>query len=154
MKIRLKGVVLKGDFRRNALSIYKSMRRMRGFPGDPREGEAYLVVSSGGNQLLWITHFERGVKVLLSERSRIATIRYVIDGGYWNPQMLRDYAEDCGLELSNKAIKSFEQWFNEDQEKKRRRRKLQRSRKKEEKRIRSKTEGRKKKSSKYPLHVN
>ena len=118
LKIRLKGIVQNVDFRQSELTNYEAFRRTKRFQGDPKLGEAYLLISTTGNQLVWILKYEADVTVFQTERRRIESLRFRISGGYWNPLMLANYAEEVGIDLV--GIKRFEEAFAEMREAKRR----------------------------------
>lgn len=109
MRLRLKAISQDVDFRSTELAIFEKYRRSKDFAGDPRTGEAYLFVSKSGTQLLWVLHYEAKVQVLNRDRRRIESLKMRVSGGYWNPLMLQNYANDLGIELE--GIKRFEEVF-------------------------------------------
>lgn len=116
MSIRLKGIVQDVDFRYNELSIYEKFRKSKSFVADPRVGEAILFVSKNGNQLLWVLGYDEDVMVQKTSRRRIETLRLRVSGGYWNPLMLADYAENVGIQLE--GLKKFEEVYEASRAKK------------------------------------
>jgi hypothetical protein len=117
VKIRLRGIVQDCDFRYNELTLFEKYRASKAYQGDLRAGEAYLLVSRTGNQLVWVLRYEPEVQVLKTKRRRIETLRFRVSGGYWNPLMLANYASEVGIELE--GIKRFEEAFAARKERKR-----------------------------------
>lgn len=110
MRIRLKHIIQEVDFRYNELSIYEKHRKSKDFVADPKVGEAILFVSKSGNQLLWVLGYDADVMVQTTIRRRIESLRLRVSGGYWNPLMLADYAENVGIQLE--GLKKFEESYN------------------------------------------
>ena len=109
MRIRLKGIQQDVDFRQSELTNYEAFRKSKRFSGDPKKGEAYLFVSTSGNQLVWVLKYEADVTVFRTQRRRIESLRFRISGGHWNPMMLANYADEVGIELV--GIKRFEEIY-------------------------------------------
>jgi hypothetical protein len=118
MKLRLKGIIQDADFRYSELTLYEKYLRSKAYGGELGTNETYLFVSRSGNQLVWVLHYEPDVLVQKTKRRRIESLRMRISGGYWNPLMLQNYANEVGIELE--GIKRFEEAFKEKQERKKR----------------------------------
>jgi len=101
MRIKLKGIVREGDFRRNDMAIYEKLRRLRGFPGDPEINECYLIVSKSGNQICWVLNYQQGIPMGEGRKKSkaITTIRMRLNRGEWNPYMTVEYAAQVGIKL-------------------------------------------------------
>ncbi len=116
-RIRLKAIKFDVDFRKSELTNYDSFRRSKLWPGELGTNEAFLFVSRGGNQLVWVlnvssveaTHADKRGYL---DRRMIDSRRWRIEGGTsWNPMMLQNYANEVGLELI--GFKRFETVYEE-----------------------------------------
>jgi hypothetical protein len=104
-KLRLKGVIT-CSFGRSEASNLRLYRDSAKYPGDLRKGEAFLFISKGGNQVLFVF---RPVELEVSSRHRkgdgsktrevIDSRRLRLDGGTWHPYMLQNYANEVGIHL-------------------------------------------------------
>ena len=124
MKLRLKGIVQDCDFRFNELSVYEKFRKTKSFQGDPGLTEAYLFISKGETQLLWVLRYENDMwwdqhKYLAAvpkgkeprlKRRRIQSLKLRVSGGRWHPLMLANYANEVGIDLD--GIKKFEEVYD------------------------------------------
>jgi len=109
-RLRLKAVV-RCSFSRSEATNLVLFSKEGHYPGDLEEGEAFLFLSKGGDQVIFIFRspiFFEGrkgdLKVIDSRRLRIP-------GGTWSPYMLQNYAEEIGLHLI--GVKRFEQVHDE-----------------------------------------
>jgi len=112
-RLRLKGVVTCSFARSEAtnLGLYRTTTK---FPGELNKGEAYLFISKGGNQVLFMfktvvlevdVQHRRGDGT--NTRGVIDSRRLRLDGGTWHPYMLQNYANEVGIDLI--GFKRFEQ---------------------------------------------
>ena len=104
-KLRLKGVITCSFGRSEAtnLALYQDSGK---YPGDLKKGEAFLFISKGGNQILFVfntielkvdTQHRKGDGS--TTRGVIDSRRLRLDGGTWHPYMLQDYANEVGIHL-------------------------------------------------------
>ena len=115
-RVRLLGILLDCDFRMKETDIWRSYRKSANFQGEPGDGEAYLFVSKGQDQLIWffgITEMEsteeheEGEHVRAKDLEVADSRRWRIEGGgLWDTSMLHGYAEAVGLHLL--GINTFE----------------------------------------------
>ncbi len=105
-QLRLKGVV-ECSFARSEVSNLNLFRKLDHFPGELGKGEAFLFISKGGNQVIFV--FRDPIDFVEKGKVRSVTDsrRLRLDGGSWSPYMLQNYAEAVGLHLA--GIKRFEQ---------------------------------------------
>ena len=104
------------DFRKSEVTLYEEAKKASGGL-DLGWDDCVLLVSGNGKILRFVyqpsdqpTQMKspRGAKktkVVQSETYRI------VGGGTWNPLMLANYANDCGVELE--GIRKFETYFKE-----------------------------------------
>lgn len=126
--LRLKGVATVSFIRSEAtnLELYKKQPH---YPGDLKDGEAFLFLSKSGNQLVFLFRppilFEKKdentgeviktLQVVDSRRWRLPS------GSTWHPYMLQNYANEVGIHLV--GIKRFETIYAEMLQKKKEKRK-------------------------------
>ena len=108
--LRLKGIVT-CSFGRSEATNLKLYRESGHYPGDLKEGEAFLFLSKGGNQIIFMF---KSIEVEVEHgsggpatRGVIDSRRLRLDGGTWHPYMLQNYANEAGIYLI--GIKRFEQ---------------------------------------------
>lgn len=106
MRLRLRQIFQDADFRQNELTLWRHYKKKCAF--EPKAGDAVLLVSRSGNQLLFVLNYSEGV-AQKSTRERIESLRFRLSGGYWNPLMIANYAAEVGIELE--GIKRFEEAF-------------------------------------------
>jgi len=104
--LRLKGAVRCSFGRSEAtnLKLYKSALH---YPGDLREGEAFLFISKTGDQVIFIFKertFARGGRASVIDSRRLR-----LSWGTWDPYMLQQYAHAVGLLLI--GVKAFSPKF-------------------------------------------
>lgn len=116
MRIRLKGIRFGMDFRKSELTNYDAFRKSKSFPGDLGKNEAYLFVSKGQNQLVWILNLIE-IETERKDRRMIDSRRWRLEGGTWNPLLLQNYANEAGIELI--GIRRFEEIYEEQKDRKR-----------------------------------
>ena len=113
-RLRLKGIVV-CSFQRSEATNLDLYKKEGHFPGDLKKGEAYLVISKGLNQIIFV--FPPVVLDEQDDRSALDSRRLRLDGGTWHPYMLQNYAESLGIHLV--GIKSFEKILEDQRDKKR-----------------------------------
>lgn len=118
-RVKLKAIIM-CSFQRSEKTNLALFREDRHYPGDLQEGEAFLLVSKMGNQVIFIfrgpstieiTGAPRTWKVLDSRRLRL-------EGGTWSPYMLQNYANSVGINLV--GLKRLEQIMEDRKNRKRR----------------------------------
>lgn len=105
-RLRLKGVIM-CSFQRSEVTNLDLYRQEPHYPGDLKKGEAFLLVSKMGNQVVFIFRdpvFSFGVG--FAARRVTDSRRLRLDGGTWSPYMLQNYANEVGLHLV--GLKRFE----------------------------------------------
>lgn len=120
-RLRLKAVIRVSFCRseKTNLDLFKADPK---YPGDLKDGEAFMLVSMGWDQLIIVYRDpvisiegsddpDATFRVVHSRRLRLA------DGGQWNPMMLQNYAHEIGIHLIGR--KRFEVLFKEQQDAKR-----------------------------------
>lgn len=115
IKVRLKEIY-HASFSRSEMTNYREWKEESG--RDLGNGEALCIVSLTGNQMVFVWKpipFQSitpngSSKVHQSEVFLSVRIRMDI-AGWWEPRMLRDYANQVGLELI--GLKRYEEFFNE-----------------------------------------
>ena len=115
-RVRLKGVRLDVDFRKNEATNYDMFKRSKIFPGELHKNEVFLFISKSGNQLVWVLNVDQIETAFANKRGNferriVDTRRWRIEGGTWNPHLLQNYANDCGLDLV--GFKRFEDRYYE-----------------------------------------
>jgi hypothetical protein len=112
-RLRLRGVVT-CSFARSEATNLRLYKKAGHFPGDLKRGEAYLFISKGGNQVIFVFRpITLDVNVPhragdgTKTRSVIDSRRLRLDGGTWHPYMLQNYANAVGIELI--GFKRFEE---------------------------------------------
>jgi len=114
--VRLKGVV-EVSFQRSEATNLGLYRKENYFPGELGEGEAFLFISKGADQVIFVfrspLQFEtRNVGGKVEKVQRITDSRRLrLDNGVWSPYMLQNYANRVGIYLI--GIKRFEQICDE-----------------------------------------
>lgn len=104
MRLRL---VVTVDFRKSELTHLRDLQRLRPHLFDVKHGlrreDVILLVSTTGNQLVFVHNFDHETKppVVRSVRLRLTTQTP------WNPLMLAEYARRVGLRLE--GVKAFEE---------------------------------------------
>jgi hypothetical protein len=78
------------------------------------QNDVIAMVSSNGKQVVFCYAHEDitydDFRAVTKDTGVVQSIRYRITGsGTWNPLMLRNYAEKCGIELP--GLKKFETYF-------------------------------------------
>ena len=119
MKLKLKAIIPRTDFRKSETTIINEFRRSRSYPGDLASSECFLFLSKTGNQLLWFFDNGSSIEGIRSEIDITDSRKWRVSGGTWHPYMLANYAEAAGIELV--GIKKFEEIYDERREYKRRR---------------------------------
>lgn len=112
--IRMKGIFT-ADFRRSPRTLVDDLRRKRNlWQGEPNEGEAYVFVSSRGNQIVFVTgdkEIEYRAGTRYEAGRRLLDYRcWRIEGGSFSVLMLENYANAVGLSLGKKRL---EAWYQE-----------------------------------------
>lgn len=111
--VRLRRVA-QADFRKNEKTMFESL------PAKVRKSlklnDAVCFISGTGNQIVFVYGFtEVGTTkpsnpIYKPRRYGIVTsVRLRLTGSNWNPLMLQNYAESCGIELI--GIKRFEEHY-------------------------------------------
>lgn len=107
--VRLRALWIGADFRFGEVALIEEFRKKKRPPLQP--GDAYLFVSRGLNQMLWVTQpyetdgFHGAVVKVYDTR------RWRIIHGSWSPQMMSKYAEAVKLRIEN--VKTFEEQYAE-----------------------------------------
>ena len=108
IKVRLRRIV-RGNFRKSERTLFEEL------PAHVRRGlsntDAVCFVSSGGNQLVFVYGFTnvgltKNTGTVRRRFGIVTSIRLRLTGSTWSPEMLQNYAADCGIELE--GIKRFE----------------------------------------------
>ena len=78
--------------------------------------DVIAMVSSNGKQVVFCYTHEaikyKDFRNITKDTGVVQSVRYRITGsGTWNPLMLRNYAEKCGIDLP--GLKKFETYFDE-----------------------------------------
>jgi hypothetical protein len=103
------------DFRSSEKTNFEEFKKSSRYPGDLKKNETFLFISKGGEQLLWILNVKE-LPGVGKTRQVIDSRKWRIDGGAWNPMMLKNYAKLVGLDLV--GLKSFEETYEEERERK------------------------------------
>lgn len=115
MRLRLRQIFKDVDFRFSELTIYEKYTPVQ-VRESLRPGDAALFISRSGSQLLWVLHYGE-MAAQKTQRTVIQSMKLRVSGGYWNPLMLQNYANEIGIELE--GIKRFEELFGEQRDRKR-----------------------------------
>ena len=115
-RVRLTAVV-ECSFQRSEATNLAIFQKASYYPGDLKRGEAFLLVSRMGNQVVFVLRNPAEVEVGKVIRKVLDTRRLRLSGGTWSPYMLQNYAHEAGLHLV--GIKRFEQVHDDRQERKR-----------------------------------
>jgi len=110
--VRLKGV-MKCPFNRSEVSNLGQYRREEFFPGELKPGEAYLFLSKGLDQAMFVFATHQSADENGVVRSVVDSRRLRLTSGSWSPYMLQNDANAVGLSLL--GIKRFEQIYAEHQ---------------------------------------
>jgi hypothetical protein len=111
-KVRLRRVA-RGDFRKSEHTLFNELpvafrRKLKGT-------DAVCFISGTGNQVVFVYGFTsvgmtQAIGPHKSRRYGIVTsVRLRLTGSTWNPLMLQNYADECGIELA--GIKRFEDHY-------------------------------------------
>lgn len=118
-KMRLR-LVLTADFRKNeATLLAECQKQIRDL--ELRRGDCILLLSTHHTILKFVwgayeldkaftdggIERDRGMRIVASKTYRI------VDGGKFNPYMLKNYAEDLGIDLA--FLRRFEEHFKDEQ---------------------------------------
>lgn len=109
VQIRLK-CIIPADFRYGTRQLYllwEEKRRRNGW-APLKVGEAALLVSISGDQLLFILPSERNSEGHLMISTRLVQFATRVQ---WNPLRLKEYADSAGLDLDPHGLKRFEEHF-------------------------------------------
>lgn len=111
-RVRLAVVLADCDFRYGPITLWDMARQDKRFPKRFSDGDVALMISKSRDQLLWVTTPTELDSHQGSRHYKIFdTRRMYIQGGTWHPWMLREYANEIGLDVVN--VKSFEQQLEE-----------------------------------------
>jgi hypothetical protein len=116
-QLHLKAVI-RCSFQRSEVTNLDLFRQEGHFPGELLNGEAFLLLAKGGNQLIFIFRSPVNYESPTGASWEVIDSRKLrLTGGTWSPYMLQDYANEVGLNLV--GIKRFEQVHDEMQAAKR-----------------------------------
>jgi len=104
VKLRLKGIIM-CSFQRSEATNLKIYRKSPEYPGDLQEGEVFLFVSRGLNQVIFVFRDKEGITKDGWEYDILDSRRLRLAGATWHPYMLQEYARQVGLSLI--GIRSF-----------------------------------------------
>jgi len=99
------------DFRRCDIRIFTEFRNNNaGFVKKLAKDDIVVFISKQRNQMLFIHGFTEFFAADGSSiREALQSIRHRIVGGAWNPLMLKNYAEEAGLQIE--GLSRFEDHF-------------------------------------------
>ena len=107
--------VAEADFRWADVGIFKRFAAANAaLVAKLQEHDVIAFVARKGNQILFIHGFEQIANARGTPVELLATTRYRLLSGTWNPLMLRNYAEGAGLKIE--GLKSFEDYYRKLQE--------------------------------------
>ena len=115
--LTLKGIIT-CSFGRSEATNLDLYRKSKGFPGELKAGEAFLFISRGLNQVIFIFEYaevevdnEHDLPGGDNFRSVLDSRRLRLGGGTWHPYMLQNYANAVGLNLE--GIRTLQQILDE-----------------------------------------
>ena len=99
IRLTLKAIKMNADFRKASSTTYEELVKAKHFPGPPRKGECYLLVSKSGNQMVWILNVTNVTGKSFTPTKMYDTRRWRLKGGTWSHHMLENYANSVGITL-------------------------------------------------------